>query len=173
LRNPNSESFEQVLRQHQSMVFSIALRLLRDRTLAEEIAQDVFLQLYEKLPGLETEEHVKFWLRRTTYHRSIDEVRRRKLRPRIGLDEIREPSIRVVETDPFLSDILRKLVAALPDRARAIVVMRYQEDLEPTEIGRILDMPASSVKSLLHRSLKLLRGKVERAGQMPKLEARI
>ena len=148
------------------MVFSIALRLLRDRTVAEEVAQDVFLQLYEKLPGLETEEHVKFWLRRTTYHRSIDEVRRRKLRPRIGLDEIREPSVKAVETDPYMNEILRALVAALPGRARAIVVLRYQEGLEPTEISRVLDIPASSVKSLLHRSLKLLRGKVERAGHM-------
>ncbi len=152
------------------MVFSIALRLLRDRALAEEIAQDVFLQLYEKLPGLETEDHVKFWLRRATYHRSIDEVRRRKLRPKVSLEEIREPSIRAVETDPLLNEILRKLVAALPERARAIVVMRYQEGLEPTEIGRVLDMPASSVKSLLHRSLKLLRGKVERAGHVASVE---
>ncbi len=154
------------------MVFSIALRLLRDRNLAEEVGQDVFLQLYEKLPGLETEDHVKFWLRRTTYHRSIDEVRRRKLRPRISLADVREPSIAAEETDHFLSEILRKLVAALPERARAIVVLRYQEGLEPTEIGQVLDMPASSVKSLLHRSLKLLRGKVERAGHVPRLEFR-
>lgn len=152
------------------MVFSIALRLLRDRPLAEEIAQDVFLQLHAKLSELESDDHVKFWLRRTTVHRSIDEARRRKLRPRTSLDEIREPAMKNTHDDFLLSDMLRKLVGALPERARAIVVMRYQEDLEPSEIGRILGMPPSSVKSLLHRSLRLLRGKVERAGNMPKLE---
>ncbi len=164
------ERFEKLLREHQSMVFSTAIRLLRDRALAEEIAQDVFLQLYHKLSDLESEEHVKFWLRRTTCHRAIDEIRRRKLRPSISIQEIREPSMRVEHRDPLLSDMLRKLVSALPEKARAIVLMRYQEDLEPAEIGRILDMPASSVKSLLHRSLRLLRGKVERAGNMPRME---
>jgi RNA polymerase sigma-70 factor (ECF subfamily) len=164
------ERFERLLREHQSMVFSIAVRLLRDRALAEETAQDVFLQLYQKLPELESDEHVKFWLRRTTCHRAIDEVRRRKLRPGVSIEEIREPAMKVAHRDPLLSDMLRKLVAALPDKARAVVLMRYQEDLEPTEIGRILDMPASSVKSLLHRSLRLLRGKVERAGNMPRME---
>ena len=152
------------------MVFSAALRMLRDRPLAEEVAQDVFLQLHEKLPELETEEHIKFWLRRATYHRSIDETRRRKLRPRISLQDVREPSIKMEHGDPFLSELLRRYVAALPDKARAIVVMRYQEDLEPTEISRILEIPPSSVKSLLHRSLRLLRGKVQRAANMPKLE---
>ena len=145
------------------MVFSIGLRFLRDRALAEEMAQDVFLQLFEKLPALESEEHIKFWLRRATCHRAIDEARRRKLRPKTSLDEIQEPSVRAVESDPWMSELLRKMVDALPERARAIVVMRFQEDLEPTEIGKILEMPASSVKSLLHRSLRLLRGKVERA----------
>ncbi len=166
------EKFEPLLLEHQSMVFSIALRLLRDRELAEEVSQDVFLQLYENLPRLESEDHVKFWLRRTTYHRSIDEIRRRKLRPNTSLEEIREPATKAENRDPLLSEMLRKLVAALPEKARAIVVMRFQEDLEPTEIGKILDMPASSVKSLLHRSLRLLRGKVERAGNLPGVEIR-
>jgi len=152
------------------MVFSIALRLLRDRAIAEELAQDVFLQLHEKLPGLGSAEHIRFWLRRVTVHRAIDEARRRKLRPKTSLEEIREPSATDRERDPFMDRMLRSLVGALPERARAIVIMRYQEDLEPAEIARLLDMPASSVKSLLHRSLRLLRGKVERAGFAPRSE---
>ena len=158
-----TERFERLLREHQSMVFSIALRVLRDRAVAEELAQDVFLQLFGALPGLETDEHVRFWLRRVTCHRAIDESRRRKLRPKVSLELVPEPSLRHEMGDPLLSDVLRKLVQALPERARAIVVMRYQEDLDPAEIGRILEIPAASVKSLLHRSLHLLRGKVERA----------
>jgi RNA polymerase sigma-70 factor, ECF subfamily len=160
LGRESPEVFEKLVREHQSMVFSIALRFLRDRALAEELAQDVFLQLFEKLPELESGDHIKFWLRRATCHRAIDESRRRKHRPKTSLDEIREPAARMVENDPFMSEILRKLVVALPEKARAIVLMRYQEDLEPTEIAKVLNMPASSVKSLLHRSLKLLRGKV-------------
>lgn len=153
------------------MVFSVALRFLRDRAVAEEVAQDVFLKLYEALPGLDTDEHVRFWLRRVTCHRAIDESRRRKLRPRLALAQVPEPAEKPKPGDPLLSDVLRRLVGALPDKARAVVIMRYQEDLEPAEIGRILGMPSSSVKSLLHRSLHLLRGKVERATRPQEVRA--
>jgi RNA polymerase sigma-70 factor (ECF subfamily) len=173
LRADPAERFERLLREHQSMVFSLALRFLRDRAVAEELAQDVFLKLYEMLGELETDEHVRFWLRRVTCNRSIDESRKRKIRPRLTLAEIPEPGVRPHTGDPLMSDVLRKLVAALPERARAIVVMRYQEDLDPAEISRILDMPASSVKSLLHRSLHVLRGKLERATKQQRQEAAV
>ncbi len=151
-------------------MFSIALRLLRDRALAEELAQDVFVQLYEHLDNMESEDHVKYWLRRVTVHRSIDEARRRKLRPKLCLEEIPEPSSRPGIPDVLMDDMLRKFVAALPAKARAIVTLRFQEDLDPVEISRVMELPASSVKSLLHRSLRLLRSKVERAAQKPQVE---
>jgi RNA polymerase sigma-70 factor (ECF subfamily) len=165
-------AFERLLLEHQRMVFSIALRFLRDRAMAEELAQDVFLQLYEKLDELESDEHVRFWLRRVACHRAIDEARRAKARPKTSLEAVPEPAMKVVHNDFLMSEMLRKLVHALPEKARAIVLLRYQEDMEPTEIGRVLGMPASSVKSLLHRSLRLLRGKVERAGHVTKMEQR-
>src|ERR1700723_2770950 len=56
--------FAQIVRLHQSMVFSIAQHFLADRSAAEELAQDVFLQLHAHLPALKSEAHVTFWLRR-------------------------------------------------------------------------------------------------------------
>lgn len=158
------QRFEGLLGGHQAMVYSIALRLLRDPALAEELSQDVFLQLYGKLSTLESDDHVKFWLRRVTVHRAIDEARRSKLRPKTMLDQIPEPVAIRREPDFLLDEKLRKMVAALPEKARAIVLLRFQEDLDPLEISRVLDMPSSSVKSLLHRTLRLLRGKLERSG---------
>ena len=63
------------------MVFSIAWHLLRDRAVAEELAQDVFLSLHQHLAELESPEHVLFWLRRVTSNRALDEARRRQRRP--------------------------------------------------------------------------------------------
>ena len=68
------------------MVFSIALRILGDRSAAEEAAQDVFLELHAKLGELASEEHVRYWLRRVTVHRSIDRVRRRQRQPEVPMD---------------------------------------------------------------------------------------
>jgi RNA polymerase sigma-70 factor (ECF subfamily) len=52
------------------------------------------------------------------------------------------------------------MVASLPEKARMVVVLRYQEDLTPTEIAEVLEMPVNSVKSHLRRSLALLREKM-------------
>jgi RNA polymerase sigma-70 factor (ECF subfamily) len=66
--------------------------------------------------------------------------------------------------DLMLRDRLPGLVGALPEKARMVVVPRYQEDLSPSEIAELLEMPVSTVKSHLHRSLALLRGRLERQG---------
>ena len=58
--------FASLVRQHQAMVFSIAWHVLRDRAVAEELAQDVFLSLHRHLAELESPEHVLYWLRRVT-----------------------------------------------------------------------------------------------------------
>jgi RNA polymerase sigma-70 factor (ECF subfamily) len=57
---------------------------------------------------------------------------------------------------------LRKLVASLPDAARMIVVLRFEEDMEPREIAETLGVPVATVKSRLRRTLALLRGKAQR-----------
>jgi DNA-directed RNA polymerase specialized sigma24 family protein len=75
------QEFHNLMLEHQSMVFSIALRILCDRSAAEEVAQDVFLELHAKQDALTSAEHVRYWLRRVTVHRSIDQVRRRDRRP--------------------------------------------------------------------------------------------
>jgi RNA polymerase sigma-70 factor (ECF subfamily) len=154
--------FARIVQDNQSMVFSIALRFLRDRDVAEELAQDVFLQLYQQLARIESPEHAAWWLRRAICHRSIAESRRRKLRPRIGLESVPEPPAESSEPDLMLRERMRRLVLTLPEKARAVVLLRYQEDLDPGEIAEVLSMPVSTVKSHLHRSLALLRGKLGR-----------
>jgi RNA polymerase sigma-70 factor, ECF subfamily len=154
--------FAAMVRQHQTMVFSIAYHLLHDRTLAEEVAQDVFLQLHRSLESLKSPQHVVFWLRKVAVHRSIDTARSRGSQSEVPLDDVPEPATVPRPGDPILSRRLQQLVASLPDKARAVVVLRYQEDLSPEEIGEILGMPVATVKSSLYRALNMLREKVSR-----------
>jgi RNA polymerase sigma-70 factor, ECF subfamily len=156
--------FPQVVADNQSLVFSFALRFLRDREGAKELAQDVFLQLYRNLRQIDSPAHATWWLRRAICHRCIDEVRKRKLRPRIGLSAVPEPSCDAAEPDSLLHDRLRALIGELPENARTVVILRYQEDLDPADISRILDMPISTVKSHLHRSLAMLRVRLQEHG---------
>src|ERR1700678_2852116 len=74
----DGDAFAALVKQHQSMVFSIASAMLRDRSVAEEVAKEVFLELHRTLPGLDSPAHVVNWLRRATAHRSIDRQRRQR-----------------------------------------------------------------------------------------------
>ena len=153
--------FAGLVRQQQAMVFSIALHFLRDRQAAEELAQDVFLHLHQHLGSLKSPQHVTFWLRKVTNHRCIDYARRRKW-SQVSLDDVPELPAATTAGDPLLRRRLRQLVASLPENARAVVILRYQEDLTPTEIAEVLTMSVATVKSHLQRSLAMLREKVER-----------
>ena len=144
------------------MVFSLAWHFLRDRALAEELAQEVFLELHCHLDTIQCPAHLVFWLRKVASRRCIDQARRRSFWPKFRLDEVPEPAARTRETDPMLSRALARLVASLPEKARMVVIMRYQEDLDPADIAQVLDMPVATVKSHLQRSLELLRDKLAR-----------
>lgn len=155
-------AFAEIVRRHQGMVFSIAYHFLRDRFVAEEIAQDVFLQLHTKWNEMQSADHVVFWLRRTASHRSIDYARKRKRGP-IAIEQAPEPWVSSDPGDPLMEARLRALVASLPETPRMVMILRYQEELMPEEIARVLEMPVSTVKSHLHRALATLRDKIERS----------
>ncbi len=154
-------SFVDAVTTHQSLVFSIAYHLLHNESHAEEVAQDVFLRLYRDYHKIQSASHLAHWLRRTTTHRCLDILRRLKRHRRIPLDviDIAAPSPSM-EEDPILAKKIRHLVAELPANARAVVVLRYQEDLEPREIALVLDLPVNTVKSRLQRALNVLRSQL-------------
>jgi len=156
--------FGELVRQHQSMVYSLAWRFLHDRGVAEEVAQEVFLSLHRNLRSIESPAHAISWLRKVTAQRAIDEGRKRLRRPAVALELVAEPADGVVARDPMLQETPRRLVASLPEAPRMVMVLRYQEDLDPSEIAETLNMPLGTVKSHLQRSLALLREKLERRG---------
>jgi RNA polymerase sigma-70 factor (ECF subfamily) len=103
-------------------------------------------------------------LRKVAVQRSIDEGRRRSRRPQVALEDVAEPAAGIKPGDPMLTELLRKLVATLPEAPRMAMVLRYQEDLDPAEIAAALEMPVATVKSHLQRSLAMLRRKLAGCG---------
>ena len=159
--------FAELVEKHQSMVFSLAWRMTGDRGLAEELAQDVLLELDRNLGHMKSAEHVRYWLRQVTLHRASDALRRRRTKAAsLGTDvwvELEERHVLVeppdVDEDSPLGRRVEELLAALPESQRAALVLRYQEELTPEEIAATLKAPLATVKSHLQRGLKLLRAK--------------
>jgi RNA polymerase sigma-70 factor, ECF subfamily len=170
--SPSRDGFRDIVERHQSRVYSIAFRILGDCGTAEEVAQDVFLALYRSLHQLQSQEHLLAWLRRVTVHRATDAYRRRAHRVEFAADEFCEERMgwdgtgSAVSQSAFesagMATSIEQMVATLPPAQRAVLLLRYQEDMMPTEISALLAMPLGTVKSHLQRALKLLRTKALR-----------
>jgi RNA polymerase sigma-70 factor (ECF subfamily) len=154
--------FESAVHEHQGMVYSIALNFFHNTAIAEEVAQEVFLQLYEARVDIDTGTHCLAWLRRSTVHRCIDTQRRASFQNEVQVDQMPEIPVDVPETDPLLQEGLRRLIASLPEKPRAVLVLRFGEDMDAAEIGRILEMPVSTVWSHLQRATAMIREKAAR-----------
>ena len=151
-------AFEQLLRLNQGRIFSIALRFTGRREDAEELAQDVFVQLHAALGQIESATHLRHWLLRAVSHRAIDRLRQRSRQPRVvSIDPSHDVADPEQPSDPLAKRKLRLLLLQLPPDARAVVLLRFQEDLDPTQIAAVLAMPLNTVKSHLRRSLEWLR----------------
>jgi RNA polymerase sigma-70 factor, ECF subfamily len=172
-RSGDRAAFAALIERHQKMVYSVALRMLGQRELAEDMAQEVFIQLHAKLSSLESPSHLIFWLRKTAAHRTIDQLRRHSLVRVTAIDEEAENFAVESAEDPLLQRQLRSLLLQLNPVARAVMTLRYQEDLDPPDIAETLDMPLNTVKSHLKRSLDTLRqhwpaaAQVQREGLSP------
>jgi len=163
-RGGDLQAFRELLRAHRARVFSIALRFTGRRADAEELAQDVFLKLHGTLPRIESEAHLKHWLLRTVSHRCIDRLRHDSRQPQLvpieALAEGMEPDVHEAGHDPLAGARLGRLLRELAPDARAVMLLRFQEDLDPTEIAGVLGMSVNTVKSHLRRSLDWMRAQL-------------
>lgn len=154
-------AFRGIVRSHMRRIFSVALRFTGRHAEAEELAQDVFVQLHGALAQIQDPAHLKFWLLRTVSHRCIDRLRHEKRRPRLvsidGLPEAPDPEALDAGGDPLASARLRRMLLELSPDARAVLLLRFQEDLDPMDIANTLGMSINTVKSHLRRSLDWLR----------------
>ena len=156
-RSGDTAAVASLIQGHQRSVYSLALRMLGTRELAEDLTQEVFMQLNANLKSIASNAHLLFWLRKVTTYRAIDQLRRRSRIEMTPLDD-EAPLVSTPDGgDPLLQRHLQQLLLDLSPPARAVLLLRYQEDLDPIDIARTLDMPINTVKSHLKRSLEISR----------------
>ena len=152
--------FEQLVLEHQAMVFSLAYHFAGNAAAAEDVAQDVFFELFRSLAQIGSSGHLTSWLRRVTVHRCIDRFRRAVRYEEHGGPLPDRAAAPADSRDLLLEARVTQLITTLPAKARAVMVLRYQEDLDPSDIAALLEMPLNTVKSHLRRSLDLIRAKL-------------
>jgi RNA polymerase sigma factor (sigma-70 family) len=170
----DQRAFEQLLERYQQCLLNYITSILRDADLAYDVLQHVFFQLYHSLPLIMTNVPLKSWLFRVAHNRCIDELRRKRRRMELpfstlecdcGEEEL-SPVEGILDPEPLpeevaesidLRAVLQRATCSLPPRFRVIVQLHCFKQLSFKEIGRMLSMPESTVKTYYYRSLPLLR----------------
>jgi RNA polymerase sigma factor (sigma-70 family) len=156
--------FERMVREHQDRVFALSLAMTGNRHDAEEVAQDTFLRAYRALvsypPDRARELKQKAWLHRIALNVMRNRVR--GVKPRLvelnGSESDHAPGPEARALHRAAMDDLAARVAELPRRYREAVVLRHVQELSYAEVAEALGQPVGTVKSNVHRGLKLLRG---------------
>ncbi len=156
---------------YASMVYSLTARMTGDTGLAEELTQDVFLELDRNRARMAGDDHIQRWLRQVAMHRAVDALRRRNSREPgwnqgrwMGLDAWHETADGNERMQ--LSAEVERWLLQLPERQREALLLRYQEEMTPEEIAAALRAPLATVKSQLQRGLKALRKLAGAVGTM-------
>ncbi len=151
---------------HSRAVYGLALHFLRDPNRAEEVTQEVFINLWNKA-GKFHPERGRFlpWLLTTAHHRTIDELRRNK-RDRGAMTEIARFGISNNSTEESPaeraerledSQVVREALDILPQEQLQVVVLAYYNGYSHTEIAHILDQPLGTVKTRMRLAMQKLR----------------
>jgi len=156
--------FERMVREHQHKVFAVGFALTGNRHDAEEVAQDTFLRAYRALatypPDRVRELKQSPWLHRIAVN--VVRNRARGHKPRLselnGSESDHAPGPESHAMQRAEMDDLACRLASLPPRYREAVVLRHVRELTYKEVAEALDQPVGTVKSNVHRGLKLLRG---------------
>lgn len=169
-------SFEQIVRDHQAMVFRTLVRLTGSREHVEDLAQEVFLRLYRALGGFRGEALLSTYLYRIIVNVAQDEwKRRRRDRPLTSFsDEETEWEERLPHPGPDaerqLADkqfrySVEKQLQQLSTIERTVLVLYHQEELSYEQIALSLKLPIGTVRTHLHRGRKRLREGMQRQHQ--------
>ena len=158
------QHFEAFVYAYQDRMYAFAVSLTKDRTIAQEIAQDTFVRAYHALQTYDPARIRALSLRAWLYQISLNLIRNSRRRKRIEavpLDGARDVATEQrVETSAEAAELalfVRTAVARLPVHLRAAVVLRHLDELSYDEIARITAQPVGTIKSNVHRGLAMLR----------------
>ncbi|MGO4885182.1 MAG: RNA polymerase sigma factor [Bryobacteraceae bacterium] len=176
VKDGDGTSFGVLLEKHRGSVIHFIYRLVQEQAIAEELAQEVFLRVYRSRSSYEPTAKFKTWLFRIATHLALNWLRdERHDRGQERLDDVsadlpvrqvsdRRPSVEQELVYEVKLREVRRAVASLPEKQRAAVLMHKYEEMEYTQIAKVLGCSESAVKSLLFRAYETLRARLAHMG---------
>ena len=165
----NMAAFEELYQRHHRRVYSICLRMLQNASEAEDLTQDVFIQLYRKVGSFRGDSAFTTWLHRLTVNQVLMHFRKRNVKFERTTEEGETPVQVVPGTEsPYKMPIVDKIaldtaIAQLPEGYKNVFVLHDVEGFEHEEVAKILGCSVGTSKSQLHKARlkmrKLLRKK--------------
>lgn len=156
--------FEPLYRAHVGRVHALCLRMLSDRSAAEELTQDTFVRAWERIDTFRWEASFGTWVYRIAVNQVLSAIRSQ----RRFTDKLRELAGRVViasPDDPFPGEFdldLERAVRELPERARLVFLLHDVEGYKHAEIAEMMGLTSGTTKTHLHHARRKLRGMLER-----------
>lgn len=156
-------AFEEIYQRHHRRVYSICLRMLQNAYEAEDLTQDVFIQLYRKIGSFRGDSAFTTWLHRMTVNQVLMHFRKRNVKYEKVTEEGETPDQIVNGTDdpdrmPIVDKIaLENAIDQLPDGYKNVFVLHDIEGFEHEEVARILGCSVGTSKSQLHKARLKLR----------------
>ena len=168
------EAVEALVRQHSRLVYRIAYAVLRRHHDAEDATQETFLRVLRYSSKLAAVEDPKTWLARIAWRVAVDRSNRIGRAQEIPLDDLEKPMQEVVSSDASADQMvqgtqvgaaLEKLIAALPERLRAPLILSAIEEMSPRETAATLNINEAAVRSRVFRARQILKEKLAQRGQ--------
>lgn len=153
---------------HRVKVYNLSWRMLGKTQDAEDVVQEIFIKVFDRIKHYRGDSAFSTWLYRMTANHCLDILRRRKILSFIGIDRAPEGFDKSVKDRPGsrmgLSPVIEKILNRLPEKQKRCLVMREMEDFSYEDIAKVLGMSLGSVKSNIHRAKVFLRERLEKAG---------
>ena len=163
----NQHAYEAIVRRYQGRVFGLAYMIVRDREGAEDVAQEAFFRAYTQLHRYDPEKEFYPWLATITANLSRNWHRDKKPEQSLDLEQYEASSAQaehVGHAETLIGDEkntrLWQQVASLPQGERAAVLLFYRQELKLEEVAATLGVSGGTIKTLLFRARKKLRGLV-------------
>jgi RNA polymerase sigma-70 factor, ECF subfamily len=172
VKDGDGASFGVLLEKHRSAVVHFLYRMVQNSAVAEELAQEVFLRVYRSRATYEPTAKFTTWLFRIATHLALNALRDNKydkLQDRLDDDSSDMPARQVSDSRPSVEqrmvhqaklDEVRRAIGTLPEKQRAAVLMHKYEEMEYSQIAKVLSCSESAVKSLLFRAYEALRARL-------------